>query len=90
MFAWTILTGVNPHAAYWHIASAVAGADANWFSLLIAGDPSGASVVCNSQAFWLPAPADGTLVVTLNAHDLPSPTNQGMVEIHGYYRGIDA
>ncbi len=89
VFAWAILRGANPDAPYWHIASAAAGASANWFSLLIAGDPAGNGTVCNSQAFWLPAPADRSLVVTLNAHDLPSSTNEGKVEIHGFYRGID-
>lgn len=44
----------------------------------------GTSVSCNSQAFWLPTPVDAQLVVTLNVNDLPSTTNQGEVEIHGY------
>jgi len=84
VFAWASLTGINPSFAFWHFGVSV-GADAqNWFSLIIAGDPSGNSVTVNSQAFWLPFPADRTLSVTLFANDLPSATNQGEVEIHGY------
>jgi hypothetical protein len=83
VFAWTILSGYNPSSGHWHIASTSAGGDTNWFSMLIAGQPV-SGVVCNSQAFWLPMPADGSLVVTLN-NDLPSPDNTGEVEIHGYY-----
>ena len=85
VFAWVSLSGVNPAFAFWHFASAVAGGPANWFSLAIAGDPTGQSVTCNSQEFWLPMPADRNLVVTLNLADLPSKANQGEVEIHGYY-----
>lgn len=85
VFAWAILRGVNPDAAYWHVASTTRQGPTDWFSLLIGGDPNGASVTCNSQAFWLPMPANGTLVVTLAANDLPSSSNTGKVEIHGYY-----
>ena len=85
VFSWAILRGVNATAAYWHLS--VASADCgpiNWFSLLIAGDPAGSSVTCNSQAFWLPMPVDGNVVATLYANDLPSALNSGKVEIHGY------
>jgi len=86
VFAWAALRGVNPSAAYWHVSSGPAGSDAVFFSLLVAGDPAGASVVCNSQEFWLPMPADGALTVTLAPNDLPSPANEGQLEIHGYTR----
>ncbi len=85
VFSWAALSGVNPSLAYWHFASSLAGGQANWFSLLVAGDPTGRSVTCNSQAFWLPMPASRQLVVTLNLNDLPSASNRGEVEIHGYY-----
>ena len=85
VFAWAVLRGVNPNPAYWHFAVATSERQTNWFSLLIAGNSKDAGAVCNSQAFWLPAPIDGTLVVTLNANDLPSPSNEGEVEIHGFY-----
>lgn len=87
VFAWAILRGVNPNPAYSHVAVAISEWETNGFSLLIAGNPTDAGVVCNSQAFWLPAPIDGKLVVTLNANDLPSPSNQGELEIHGFYPG---
>ena len=85
VFAWAILSGVNPNPAYWHFTVATPNGRTNWFSLLIAGNSTDAGIVCNSQAFWLPAPVDGNLVVTLNANDLPSSTNEGAVEIHGFY-----
>ena len=88
VFAWAALAGKNAPLAYWHFSTLLADGSRNWFSLLVAGDPSGQSVTCNSQAFWLPAPTDGTLTVTLFANDLASPANQGEVEIHGYYPGL--
>jgi hypothetical protein len=87
VFAWAALSGKNAPLAYWHIAATLADGSRNWFSLLVAGDPSGQSVTCNSQAFWLPQPADGKLTVTLFANDLPSAANRGDVEIHGFYPG---
>jgi hypothetical protein len=87
VFAWAVLSGVNSALAYWHFASRLANRPTNWFSLMAAGDPGGNGVTCNSQAFWLPAPVDRTLVVTLYGNALSSPTNQGAVEIHGYYPG---
>lgn len=87
VFAWAALSGKNPSLAYWHVGSTLADGTRNWFSLLVAGDPTGKSVACNSQAFWLPTPADGSLIVTLHANDLPSTTNRGEVEIHGYLPG---
>ena len=87
VFAWAALSGKNAPLAYWHFSTLLADGSRNWFSLLVAGDPSGQSVTCNSQAFWLPAPTDGKLTVTLFASDLASPSNSGEVEIHGYYPG---
>jgi hypothetical protein len=87
VFAWAVLSGENPSRAYWHIASANADGSSGFFSLFVGGDPKGSSVTCNSQAFWLPPPVDGSLVVTLNLNDLPSGTNKGEVEIHGYIPG---
>jgi hypothetical protein len=97
VFVWAALSGKNgaqpssaaamPTVAYWHIVSETASGRRDFFSLLVAGDPSGASVMCNSQAFWLPMPTDAKLIVTLHAADLPSPTNRGEVEIHGYAPG---
>jgi hypothetical protein len=87
IFAWAALSGVNSSLAYWHFASSTGSGGGNWFSLMAAGDPTGSTVSCNSQAFWLPMPVDGTLVVTLTGSGLTSSTNQGEVEIHGYYPG---
>jgi len=87
VFAWAALSGKNAPLAYWHFASTLADGSQNWFSLLVAGDTNGQSVSCNSQAFWLPQPADGKLIVTLFANDLSSASNRGEVEIHGYYPG---
>jgi hypothetical protein len=86
VFAWAALSGKNSPLAYWHFVSEVEGRR-DFFSLLVAGDPTGASVMCNSQAFWLPMPPSRNLIVTLHAADLPSPTNKGEVEIHGYSPG---
>jgi hypothetical protein len=88
IFAWVGLSGKNAPFAYWHFASTLADGSQNWFSMLIAGDTTGQSVTSNSQAFWLPQPADGKLIVTLFANDLTSPSNGGQVEIHGYYPGV--
>lgn len=85
MFAWVALRGKNAPIAYWHMAAAQEQRASCWFSLLISGDTTGNSVVCNSQEFWLPYPADGKLEVTLHLADLTSPNNRGQVEIHGYY-----
>jgi hypothetical protein len=87
VFAWAALSGKNPPLAYWHMAAEVGPHRRDFFSLLVAGDPTGASVMCNSQAFWLPMPRDGNLIATLHAADLTSPTNKGEVEIHGYSPG---
>jgi len=94
VFAWAALSGKNPGnagstppLAYWHVAAEVGPSRRDFFSLLVAGDPTGASVMCNSQAFWLPMPRDASLTVTLHAADLTSPTNNGEVEIHGYSLG---
>ena len=87
VFAWAALNGKNPTLAYWHVASPLPDGASDWFSLLVAGDPTARSVTCNSQAFWLPMPADGRLTVSLNVNDLPSPENDGEVEIHGYLPG---
>ncbi len=87
VFAWAALSGKNPPLAYWHFAARLPDGTGDWFSLLVAGDPTGQSVSCNSQAFWLPMPADGNLVVSLHVSDLPAAQNRGEVEIHGYYPG---
>jgi hypothetical protein len=87
VFAWAILTGENERLAYWHFVSRAGVRRQNWFSMLIAGDPTGRSTTGNSQAFWLPMPSDRSLTVTLFKNDLTSPMNQGEVEIHGYYPG---
>ena len=84
IFAWARLSGPNP-LAYWHVGTRLANGTENWFSLLVAGDGSG-SAVCNSQAFWLPMPADGNVVVSLHATK-PLSNCDGEVEIHGYYPG---
>jgi hypothetical protein len=87
VFAWAALSGKNPPLAYWHVAAEVGPNRHDFFSLLVAGDPTGASVACNSQAFWLPMPRTGILAITLHAADLTSSTNKGEVEIHGYSLG---
>jgi hypothetical protein len=84
VFAWTALTGVNPGKAWWHFAVNVGDGTQNWFSMLVAGDPSGVTVTSSSQVFWLPFPSDRQLEVTLFANDLPSGMNDGGVEIHGF------
>lgn len=86
VFVWAALSGTNPALAYWHVASTLADGSQNWFSLLIAADPNG-GVTCNSQEFWLPPSVTGNLIVTLYANDLPSASNRGEVEIHGYRTG---
>ena len=84
VFAWCAITGENPGGGYWHVAVNVPGGQ-NWFSLIVVGSPSteGATAF-NSQAFWLPMPSDGTLSTTFAGSDLPSRSNRGEVEIHGY------
>lgn len=89
VFAWAALSGANPAVAYWHVASTLADGTQNWFSLLVVGDPNG-GVTCNSQEFWLPPTVTGNLIVTLYANDLPSASNRGEVEIHGYRTGADS
>ncbi len=98
VFAWARLLGLNPKVAYWHVGASVAGSGPNWFSLLVASDPANRTLVCNSQAFWLPAPDDGQLTVTLFVPE-PRPNKRpgeaeiqgyGEVEIHGYYPGPPA
>jgi len=86
VFVWATLSGKNSPFAYWHVMSEADGRR-DFFSLLVAGDPTGASVTCNSQAFWLPMSASRRLTVTLHVADLPSSRNQGEVEIHGYTPG---
>jgi hypothetical protein len=83
IFAWARFAGPNPPLAYWHVGARLADGTENWFSLLVA---SGGDTVCNSQAFWLPMPADGTVVVRLYAA-APLSNCDGEVEIHGYYPG---
>ena len=85
VFAWVILTSENSPFAYWHFVSRAGLQRLNWFSMLIAGNPTGTT--SNSQAFWLPMPTDRNLGVTLFANDLTSPKPRGEVEIHGYYPG---
>jgi hypothetical protein len=87
VFIWATLAGDNASLAYWHAAVNVDGGGQNWFSLLIAADAAGNTTV-NSQEFWLPAPTDGLLTVSLHLNDLTSPLNQGQVEIHGYYPAL--
>ena len=87
VFMWAALSGSNASIAYWHAAVNIASDDGgaqNWFSLLVAADASGGTTV-NSQEFWLPTPVDGLLTVSLHLNDLSSSSNQGQVEIHGYY-----
>lgn len=84
VFAWTALAGMNPGKAWWHFAVNVNGGMQNWFSMLVAGDPTGGTVQSSSQVFWLPFPSDRQLEVTLFANDLPSGRNDGGVEIHGF------
>jgi hypothetical protein len=87
VFAWAALAGKNAGLAYWHMAVEVGPNRHNFFSLLVAGDPTGSSVMCNSQAFWLPMPRTASLIVTLHGADLMSSSNKGEVEIHGYSPG---
>jgi hypothetical protein len=87
VFTCAQLSGANPADAWWHVGVNVGTGAPNWFALQISGDPSGSSITVNSQAFWLPMPADRTVWATLFKNDLPSPSNVGAVEIHGYYPG---
>ena len=86
VFIWVTLTGDNASPAFWHAAVNVAGGGQNWFSMLIAA--AAGTTTVNSQEFWLPAPTDGILMVSLYLNDLTSPLNQGQVEIHGYYPAL--
>lgn len=83
MFAWARFAGPIPPFAYWHVGSRLADGTENWFSLLVT---SNGGTVCNSQAFWLPMPDDGNIVVRLYA-SAPLANCDGEVEIHGYYPG---
>ena len=87
VFIWAKLAGANASAAYWHTAVNVGGGRQNWFSMFVAADAAGNTTV-NSQEFWLPAPTDGLLTVSLHLNELTSPLNQGQVEIHGYYPAL--
>ena len=87
VFIWAKLAGANASAAYWHTAVNVGGGRQNWFSMVVAADAAGNTTV-NSQEFWLPAPTDGLLTVSLHLNELTSPLNQGQVEIHGYYPAL--
>jgi len=85
LFAWAQFAGTNPAFAYWHVGTHLPDGTENWFSLLVA---SAGDTVCNSQAFWLPMPADGNVVVRLYA-TAPLASCDGEVEIHGYYPGSE-
>ena len=85
IFAWARFGGSNPSFAYWHVGAALGDGTENWFSLLVTTD---GDTVCNSQAFWLPMPADGIIVVRLYAA-APLSSCDGEVEIHGYYPGAE-
>lgn len=87
VFIWAKLAGDNASPAYWHASVNVDGGGQNWFSMFIAADAVGGTTV-NSQEFWLPAPTDGLLTVSLHLNELTSPLNQGQVEIHGYYPAL--
>ena len=82
VFAWVGVSAAPGGVSYWHIGVAVPGGGENFFSLLI--DCSSGGVATNSQAFWLPMPADRIVHATLYGAGQPGASNQGEVEIHGY------
>lgn len=82
VFAWVGVSAAPGGVSFWHVAVGVPGGGENFFSLLV--DCSSGGSATNSQAFWLPMPADRIVHATLSGADLPNPSNQGEVEIHGY------
>jgi len=87
VFAWCAITGSNPGAGYWHVSVNLPGGGENFFSLMAVGAPQiERATIFNSQAFWLPMPADGFVYVTLGGANFPG-NNVGQVEIHGYMPG---
>ena len=87
VFAWCAITGDNPGAGYWHVSVNLPGGGENFFSLMAVGAPQiERATIFNSQAFWLPMPADGFVYVTLGGANFPG-NNVGQVEIHGYMPG---
>ena len=85
VFAWIGISGASGGGSYWHVEVGVPGGGVNFFSLLVSCSSGGAAT--NSQAFWLPMPADRIVRATLAGATLPAATTVGDVEIHGYLPG---
>ena len=85
VFAWCGVTAARPGVCYWHVGVGVPGGDNDFFSLLVSCS-SGVSAT-NSQAFWLPMPADRLVHATMSGSAVPDATSDGEVEIHGYFPG---
>ena len=83
VFAWVGITSQQAGGTYWHVAVGVPGGGENFFSLLVKYTSGGSAT--NSQAFWLPMPADRIVRATMVGPDLQDGSNTGEVEIHGYY-----
>jgi hypothetical protein len=90
VLTWVATSGANPGGSFWHFTVNPKIGSRNWFSMLVVGNPTPTDTVSyNSQAFWLPMPADGALEVTLMGAPLTGGMNNGQVEIHGYYPAGD-
>ena len=83
LFAWVGISSNQAGGTYWHVAVGVPRGGENFFSLLVKYSSGGSAT--NSQAFWLPMPADRIVSATMFGADLPGDSNTGEVEIHGYY-----
>ena len=85
VFAWVGITAARPGVCYWHVGVGVPGGGNNFFSLLVTCS-SGVNA-SNSQAFWLPMPADRVVHATMSGNAVPDAGSDGEVEIHGYMPG---
>lgn len=83
VFAWIGASAGAGGVSFWHVSVGVPGGGVNFFSLLI--DRTSGSPATNSQAFWLPMPADRVVHATMFGADLSETTSSGEVEIHGYF-----
>ena len=85
VFAWVGITAARPGVCYWHVAVGVPGGANDFFSLLVSC--SSGIMASNSQAFWLPMPADRIVHATMTGGAVPDSGSDGEVEIHGYMPG---
>jgi hypothetical protein len=85
VFAWVGVAAALGGVSYWHVGIGVPGGGVNFFSILVSC--SSGTNATNSQAFWLPMPADRIVHATVHGAALPVARSTGEVEIHGYIPG---